>query len=670
MSTSFTGLNTAVSGMYSNQRALEVTGHNISNLGTPGFARQQAVLATAHTQYVMNNWVELGARVQEIRQIRNSFLDSIYRRESNALGYWEARYNSVNDLEAILGEPMLDGLQNTLNEFWNAWQELAKSPESLTVRALVRQRAEALVYHLNHMGYQINKLQDDINTEIIKRIDEVNSITKQIAELNVLIARVETAGNKANDYYDQRNNLVDRLSRLVHVEVRELPNGQMDVLVGGYFLVSRGTQTRIVASQNSSLSHYVVPEIEGLGVELNIGTGTIKGLLESRGMVSGAKGSFDNGTPNTTSDITFAVDLSDASAGNLERIKASIQNYVNEIKERGLNYNFRLITFGAGGVSNISFGSDTDDFLEAVNNLTTSGSGGLDFDSVVSSLENTAPFTAGANRYLVVYTPEGLNVPEEDIRNHIDTLRQNNFNVSVLGPEEGWSMITDGTGGSVYDIPATEEDFLSLMSEMGADTAADVNRRIATVDESLNIISSVKKMLNAVVSIVVREINRLHMSGYTLTGNKGGAFFEPIEAHMPMEMGNIKVADAMKDLNNIVASATDANGDNVIVNRIAKLRNESIMEGFSQILSVDAYYQQIILKVGNVGNEARQYTESQKVLVHSAENDRQAIMGVSLDEEMSNMIKFKYAYNAASKTIGVINEMLETIIYRTGLAGR
>lgn len=219
--------------MYSNQRALEVTGHNISNLGTPGFARQQAVLATAHTQYVMNNWVELGARVQEIRQIRNSFLDSIYRRESNALGYWEARYNSVNDLEAILGEPMLDGLQNTLNEFWNAWQELAKSPESLTVRALVRQRAEALVYHLNHMGYQINKLQDDINTEIIKRIDEVNSITKQIAELNVLIARVETAGNKANDYYDQRNNLVDRLSRLVQVEVRELPNGQMDVLVGG-----------------------------------------------------------------------------------------------------------------------------------------------------------------------------------------------------------------------------------------------------------------------------------------------------------------------------------------------------------------------------------------------------------------------------------------------------
>ena len=86
----------------------------------------------------------------------------------------------------------------------------------------------------------INKLQDDINTENYQKNRRSKTVLrKQIAELNVLIARVETAGNKANDYYDQRNNLVDRLSRLVQVEVRELPNGQMDVLVGGYFCVSR-----------------------------------------------------------------------------------------------------------------------------------------------------------------------------------------------------------------------------------------------------------------------------------------------------------------------------------------------------------------------------------------------------------------------------------------------
>jgi len=207
--------------------------------------------------------------------------------------------NGVKDLEAILGEPILDGLQSALNEFWNSWQELAKQPDSLTVRALVRQRGEALVYHVNHMGSQINKLQDDINNEIIKRIEEVNQITAKIAELNVTIAKAEVAGNKANDYYDERNNLVDQLSSLVSAEVREHPDGQMDIIVGGYYLVSKAQQTNIAPSQNAALSHYIIPKVEGLDVQINVGEGAIKGLMEARGMVSGAKGSYDNGTPNT-----------------------------------------------------------------------------------------------------------------------------------------------------------------------------------------------------------------------------------------------------------------------------------------------------------------------------------------------------------------------------------
>ena len=128
--------------MHSNQKSLEVTGHNISNLSTQGYTRQQAVLQTAQTRYVANSFVEMGASIQEIRQIRNGFLDNIYRAEMNGLGYWEARANGVKDLEAILGEPMLDGLQSTLNEFWDSWQELDKAPDSLTVRALVRQRGK------------------------------------------------------------------------------------------------------------------------------------------------------------------------------------------------------------------------------------------------------------------------------------------------------------------------------------------------------------------------------------------------------------------------------------------------------------------------------------------------------------------------------------------------
>ncbi len=665
MATSFIGLNTAVSGMYSNQKALEVTGHNISNIGTPGYARQQAIMRTANTQYVANNWVEMGADIEQVRQIRNTFLDNIYRNEANSLGYWEARYNSVKDLEAILGEPMLDGLQNTLNEFWNSWNELSKAPDSLTMRAIVKQRGEALVYHLNHMGNQINKLQDDINTEVIKRIDEVNDITGKIAGLNDLVAKAKTAGNNANDYYDQRNYLVDQLSKLVKADIREHPDGHMDVLVGGYFLVSKTKQTRIVPAQNSSLSHFVVPEVEGLGVEINVGVGEIRGLLESRGKVSGAKGSYENGTPNTTADITFAVDVSNISEENLSVLRDNMESYIKDIKNRGLDYNLRLMAYDGAGVVSEDFGTSEEDFVNALNALTSTGNVGSDFGMVVDRLNETSPFTSEANRYLYVYTQEGLGGDDEQIDGFADTLKGGNIKASVITNttgEVGWDAITHATGGSLYDIANAEE----AISEMGVATVEDVNKQIATVDESLDIISSVRKMLNAVVNIVAREVNSLHLAGKTLNGNDGGLFFEPIEDNIPMEMGNIKISDGIKDLNNIVASATGAKGDNGIAHLISSLRNKDIMKSSTQILSTDSYYQYIILRVGNVGNEALKTTQNQKSLVLAADNDRQSTMGVSLDEEMSNMIKFKYAYNAATKTIGVINEMLDTLINRMG----
>ena len=152
-------------------------------------------------------------------------------------------------MESILGEPIQQGFQVALNNFWDSFQELSKAPESLTIRALVKQRADSLANYLNQVGGQINKLQADLNTEIKSKIDEVNDITEQIADLNVKIMSAEAAGNTPNDYYDQRNALCDSLSKLLNIETWETRDGSMDILVGGYFLVSKGEQTKCWHSQ-------------------------------------------------------------------------------------------------------------------------------------------------------------------------------------------------------------------------------------------------------------------------------------------------------------------------------------------------------------------------------------------------------------------------------------
>ncbi|NLL67298.1 MAG: flagellar hook-associated protein FlgK, partial [Clostridiaceae bacterium] len=344
MSISFFGFDSAISGLSANQKALEVTGHNVANLGTPNFSRQSAVMASAPTKRYGNWFLEMGVDIQQVRQIRHTFNDNIYRAESNNLGYWESRNKAVTDLESILGEPIQKGFQVALNNFWDSFQELSKAPESLTIRALVKQRSDALVNYLNQVGSQINKLQNDLNTEIKSRIDEVNDITEEIAALNVKIMSAEAAGNLPNDYYDQRNELCDRLSKLVEVETWETRDGSMDILVGGYFLVSKGEQTRLIAAPNESLSHFFTPMVEYTGgdIPIDVGQGIIKGLMESRGEVSGAKGSYDNGSPNTTADIIIAVDYSVAGSVDVDDVEKAL---VDDLKSRGIDYNVRLIYF-------------------------------------------------------------------------------------------------------------------------------------------------------------------------------------------------------------------------------------------------------------------------------------------------------------------------------------
>lgn len=682
MGSGFLGLDTVLSGLTANLKALQVTGHNVSNLSTEGYSRQSVIMATASTRTYGSSWkVEMGVNVQQIRQIRHIFMDNIYRAESNALGYWQARSTAIDDLQAILGEPMTAGFQSSLNNFWDAWQELSKAPDSLTVRALLKQRAEALVESLNHIGAQIKKLQDDLNNEIKIRIEEVNEITKRIAELNVKIMSAEAAGNLPNDYYDERNALVDRLSTLVEVDTWLGPEGNLDIVVGGYFLVSKGVHTKIYAAPNDDLSHFYTPKLEGLDVEINLGKGLIQGLLEARGQVSGAKGSYENGTPNTTADVTIVVDAANTSEAYRMQIRDHIMKLAEDLGKRGLDYNLRLIVTGSGvPLESMDFGKDAEALISAIP-TGTHVPGTYDFGAIVEEAASKA--NPSANKYLLVFTGASINgdgdaAGDEALNDYISALDRYGFTMSVVtdpayfdagdAGEHGWSYIAGRTGGKTYDIGSADYD--TLMVSISRDINYDVNQKISTVPEDLNVISSVKRQLNALINIMAREINYIHQSGKTLTGLDGGLFFEALDPTLPLEMGNLAISSNLKDLNNIVASAIDANGDNTIALKIAGLRNENLMTGNGKILSLDTYYQNIILHIGYIGQEATNMYESQRKLVNQADQIRQSIMGVSLDEEMSNMIKYKYAYNASSKLIGVINSMLETVIFRLGLSGR
>lgn len=325
----------ARSGLYVNERSLIVTGHNLANASTTGYVRQQAIIATSrYTTEGGRFQIGQGAQIEQTRQIRHTFLDAIYRRESTAYGYWQTRRNAVSDMETILGDPSMrgvdgdlniGGLQNVMNQFWDSWQELTKDPSSLTVRSLVRQRAVTLADQINHVGKQLDNMQYHLNDEIKVRIDEVNEITGKIAKLNTEIGYNEINGDRANDLRDQRNVLLDRLSALTNIEVQEMSGGWVYVTAGSNVLVNRGMNTEIYLDRSETYAPFHVPKLKGTGEEIEFKGGIIKGLLDSRGEEFFCKGSTAELAENPP-------DVKSLSVSDVKRLlNTMVKNMVEEL---------------------------------------------------------------------------------------------------------------------------------------------------------------------------------------------------------------------------------------------------------------------------------------------------------------------------------------------------
>lgn len=671
----FASYEIARSGLFASERALYVTGHNISNVNTQGFSRQQAILASAAPDYSGKFPIGLGATIEEIRQIRHTFLDNVYRAENELLGYHETRLKTFNDIESILGEPMSEGIQSVLNQFWDSWHELSKSPESLTVRALVRQRANAFAEQVNHIGEQLNKLQEDLDSEIKVRINEINTLAGNIADLNLKILKYENGGDTANDFRDERAMYLDRLSKLVNVNVYERQDGMVDVDIAGHFLVSRGNTSKIYAGENTLGSVYVAPKWEINDQLVDVKSGILKGLLQARGeSVVGATDSVSNGSPNDKADITIAVNLSNAA--DLTSLQTNIAQFLDRLDNKGLNYRLNLVTYGGTTGADVpqQF-ADRASFEAAISALPALGaSANADFTSLVTQLETNVTYRNEANRYLAVFTDQAADAGAV-LDAQISDLSQLGMTTFVASPDNdavtpgfqsdpGWQDMANTTGGSVYDLSAVDYDILGL------DINRNVNQKISSIPASYDIISDIKRRLNGLINIIAREINSLHKSGVDKYGNPGEDFFVKEISTSPLRMGNIKVNPNFSVLDRIAAAVTPAPGDNVLAQQIVSLRHANLFGSVTQSSNSDDYYRSIILKLGNDGNEEMRIVEGQSKLLQSAENQRTAISGVSMDEEMSNMIKFQYSYNAASKVISLMDECFENIINRLGTQGR
>ncbi len=282
-------LEVAKRALQAQQLAQEVTGHNIANANTEGYSRQEAVMVTTRPyanptfqSRTTPGQVGTGVKISTIRRFRDDFLDLEIRKEKSDLGAWNAKHKLYGELEVVFAEPQDTGFNEVLNEFWNSWQELSVNPENFAIRSQLKEQAITLTTAINQIDQNLRDVRLDINEEIKVKVDEINSIAEQIKDLNNQIAKVELSGDKANDYRDKRDLLLDKLSEIVNIDYNEMDNGMVYVRVGGRTLVSGMFLHKLEARHSNYDAQMVEVYWENTHDKPLLTTGELKGLLESR----------------------------------------------------------------------------------------------------------------------------------------------------------------------------------------------------------------------------------------------------------------------------------------------------------------------------------------------------------------------------------------------------
>ena len=232
-------LNMGSRAMSASQRAVTTAGHNIANQNTEGFSRQQQSTQTAFPQ---PNGIGNGTEPSPTTRVFDRFVQSKIVQETPRSGVFTTREEFFSKLELVFSEMSDSGLHRAMNDFWNSWSQLANQPESDVVRTRVRDQGDTLATRFRERHAQLQSLRKEADARIQGAVNQINNLAQQVKELNRQIYSYEISGHQANDARDARELAVEKLSKLVDVNMIENSNGRTSVIIGRDWTLVEGDQ--------------------------------------------------------------------------------------------------------------------------------------------------------------------------------------------------------------------------------------------------------------------------------------------------------------------------------------------------------------------------------------------------------------------------------------------
>ncbi|MFU8947288.1 flagellar hook-associated protein FlgK [Mycetocola zhadangensis] len=249
----FSGLNTAYTGLAAARQSLDVVGQNIANSNTVGYTRQRvttsAIGSLGHVGPLAGApRIGGGVSVDSIARLGNVYLDARVRTTAGVAGYSAVRATVMSGIEDSLREPGKNGLSAQMQEFWASWQGLANSSGVAASGGVVLEQAGVLVAQIARGFNEIDAQWTQVRSELGGMADELNSAATQVANLNVTIRSTLAAGGSVNELLDQRSALTTTMAALTGATVADRPDGTVDVLIAGNALVTGDTANPITVT--------------------------------------------------------------------------------------------------------------------------------------------------------------------------------------------------------------------------------------------------------------------------------------------------------------------------------------------------------------------------------------------------------------------------------------
>jgi flagellar hook-associated protein 1 FlgK len=616
MTSQFFGLNIAASGLRASNASLNTTANNISNANTDGYSRQKVKQEAADALRVFATYGCAGAGVETIaiERVRDSFYDVKFRNNEQLLGTVSQKnyYNGL--IEEYLEDDGTTGFSSLFNKMEASIQSVMTAAGTTETKATFISNMQAITEYFNSVYQSLQNEQSDVNEEIKLCADRISSIAQEVASINKQINIIEMTGAKANELRDKRDTLVDDLSKLISVEVKETP------------VVDENNPDRITGA-----TRYQIWVANGY---------ELVDSYEYKKMICVSR--EPDGSTNQN-DITGLYDIKWGYGSYKDGDK------VSELSDFALDSN--LIGGELQGLLAIRDGNNAQYFHGKASDVYETNQG-----RIAVKVDVTATYLMDMTKCTI----------PEDGRIHVGAKDYRYDSWEYDGASTYTFYIDDETLTSIPDVLKNVSIGYSNSYQGIPYYMEQMNEWIRQFSDSINQIMVSGYTADSLegVNILTGSMDNNSAAQYsyaqltTLSENKG---------YYKIRGGNFAVNEVLQDNSNRLATKADITEGESEFGNLTKLKDmidtKKIFRGATSGEFLTKVLADIALNKSNSHTLEETYTSLEKTI----KNQRLSDSGVDEDEEASNLVKYQNAYTLSSKMIQTLTEIYDRLILQTGV---